>query len=179
MITPAKVGLALAGWRGYAVAAAAAAVLAWTAAWTAQGWRADANTARVEAERLAEREAQTLAIIAAVEAAREEGRRRTAAVEKARDDATKQAAAAAAGAASARVELNGLRARADALARAAVGRNPAAADGSPAGAAAVDLLAYMFGRVSDRAEELASVADRARIAGLTCEKAYDGVRGAL
>jgi hypothetical protein len=43
---------------------------------------------------------------------------------------------------------------------------------------AVDLLAYMLGRVSDRAEELASVADRARIAGLMCEKAYDSVRGA-
>lgn len=51
-------------------------------------------------------------------------------------------------------------------------------DGSPAGAAAVDLLAHMLGRVSVRAEELASIADRARIAGLMCERAYDGVRGA-
>jgi len=62
------------------------------------------------------------------------------------------------------------------LARAAVARDPAAADGSPAGAAAVDLLAYMLGRVSDRAAELASIADRARIAGLTCERAYASVR---
>jgi hypothetical protein len=35
----------------------------------------------------------------------------------------------------------------------------------------------MLGRVSDRAEELAGVADRAHIAGLTCARAYDEVRG--
>ncbi len=57
-----------------------------------------------------------------------------------------------------------------ALTRAAAARAPAAADGSPAGTDAVDLLAYMLGRVSRRAEELAGVADRARIAGLTCER---------
>jgi len=174
MIIAAKVGHALAGWKGYAAVAVAAALLAWTA----QGWRADARAATVEAERSAEREAQTLATIAAVEAAREEGRRRTAAVERVRDDATKQAAAAAADAAGARAERDGLRARANTLARAAVARDPAAADGSPAGAAAVDLLAHMLGRVSVRAEELASIADRARIAGLMCERVYDGVRGA-
>ena len=48
--------------------------------------------------------------------------------------------------------------------------------GGPAGAAAVDLLAHMLGRVSDRAEALAGIADRAGIAGLTCERAYDEVR---
>ncbi|WP_278484139.1 DUF2514 family protein [Achromobacter insolitus] len=113
----------------------------------------------------------------AIEAARDEGRRRTAAMEKARDDAQKQTAAAAADAAGVRVELGRLRARANALAHAAAARDPAAADGSPAGADAVDLLAYMFGRVSDRPAELAGVADRARIAGLTCERAYTAVRG--
>ncbi|HCW17692.1 MAG TPA: DUF2514 domain-containing protein, partial [Achromobacter sp.] len=80
-------------------------------------------------------------------------------------------------AAGARAERDGLRIRANALARAAVSRDPAAADGSPTGAAAIDLLAYMLSRVSDRAEELAGVADRARIAGLTCELTYDEVRG--
>ena len=44
-------------------------------------------------------------------------------------------------------------------------------------ASAVDLLAYMLSRVSGRAEALAGVADRARIAGLTCERAYEAVRG--
>ncbi|WP_276330478.1 DUF2514 family protein [Bordetella avium] len=37
------------------------------------------------------------------------------------------------------------------------------------------LLAYMLGRVSDRAAELAAIADRARVAGLTCERIYDGL----
>ncbi|HCW20068.1 DUF2514 family protein [Achromobacter sp.] len=156
--------------------ALAASVLASCAAWTAQGWRASAVQARSEATHAAERDAQAQATVAAVEAAREEGKRRTAAVEKARDDATKQAAAAVADAAGARAERDGLRYRAYSLARAAIFRDPAAADGSPAGANAVDLLAYMLGRVSDRAEELAAVADRARIAGLTCERAYDAVR---
>ena len=55
--------------------------------------------------------------------------------------------------------------------------DPDAADGSPTGASAVDLLAYMLSRVSGRAEALAGVADRARIAGLTCERAYEAVRG--
>jgi len=61
------------------------------------------------------------------------------------------------------------------LARTAAARDPAAANGSPSGAGAVDLLAYMLRRLSDRAAELAGVADRARIAGLTCERAYDGL----
>ncbi|MGV0121834.1 DUF2514 family protein [Achromobacter xylosoxidans] len=33
----------------------------------------------------------------------------------------------------------------------------------------------MFGRAVDRAEALAGVADRARIAGLTCERIYGGL----
>jgi len=172
-----RLGQVLAGWKGYAAVALAASTLASCAAWTAQGWRASATQARSEATHAAERDAQAQATVAAVEAAREEGKRRTAAMEKARDDATKQAAAAAADAAGARAERDGLRIRANALARAAVSRDPAAADGSPTGAAAIDLLAYMLSRVSDRAEELAGVADRARIAGLTCELTYDEVRG--
>lgn len=168
----------LAGWKGYAAVGLAVAALASTAAWTVQGWRADARAARIEAAWAAERETSALAIVAAVEAAREEERRRTAALEKVRDDATKQAAAAARDAAGARAERDGLRAHANALARTAIARDPAAAGGGPPGASAVDLLAYMLGRVSDRAEELASVADRARIAGLMCERAYDSVRGA-
>ncbi|AZY48754.1 hypothetical protein C0J09_06065 [Bordetella avium] len=33
----------------------------------------------------------------------------------------------------------------------------------------------MLGRVSDRAAELAAIADRARVAGLRCEWIYDGL----
>nr|WP_255508620.1 DUF2514 family protein [Achromobacter sp. ACM02] len=123
-----------------------------------------------------ERDAQSQATVAAVEAARTEERRRTAAMEQARDNAQKKAAVAVADAAGTRVERDRLRARANTLARAAVAEQPALADAGPSGAAAVDLLAYMLGRAIDRAEALAGVADRARIAGLTCERAYDEVR---
>ncbi|TBV16941.1 DUF2514 domain-containing protein [Stutzerimonas kirkiae] len=40
-----------------------------------------------------------------------------------------------------------------------------------------DLLADVLGRADDRAGELAAIADRARAAGLTCERVYDGVSG--
>ncbi|MPT40000.1 MAG: DUF2514 family protein [Achromobacter sp.] len=170
-----KLASALAGWRGYAAVALAGGLILGGAAWTAQEWRWDAKVARVEAARAQERDAQAQATMTAIEAARDEGRRRTAAVEKARDDAKEMAAGAAADAAGARAERDGLRAQANALASSAVARDPAAADGSPAGASAVDLLAYMLGRVSDRATELAGVADRARIAGFTCERAYEGL----
>lgn len=170
-----SVGSALIGWRGYAAAALAGAVIAGGMAWVVQGWRGEADLAAEVAARALERDAQAQATITAVEAARTEGRRRTAAVENARDDFQKLAAAAAADAAGARAERDRMRSRADSLARTAAGRDPALAAGSPAGAAAVDLLAYMLGRAIDRAEAVASVADRARIAGLTCERAYDGL----
>lgn len=171
-----RLASALAGWRGYAAAALAGALVAGAAAWTAQGWRADAKLARVEAAQARQRDEQAQAALAAVEAARTEERRRLAAMENARDDAQKQAAAAAADAAGARTERDRLRARADALARAAVRRDPTSASGGQTGGDAVDLLAYMLGRASDRAAELAEVADRARVAGLTCERIYDSLR---
>lgn len=171
-----KVAGLLLGWRGYATAALAGALLAGGGAWMVRSWWADADEAKAQAGFAKERDAHAQAAVAAIEETRSEERRRTAAVEKARDDATKQAAVAAADAVGARAERDGLRARANTLARAAVARDPAAADGSPTGADAVDLLAHMLGRVSLRAEELASIADRARIAGLTCERAYNEVR---
>ncbi|WP_231689930.1 MULTISPECIES: DUF2514 family protein [Achromobacter] len=166
---------ALVGWKGYAAAAIVGGFAVGAAAWTAQAWRYTAQLAEVRASHAEEQAAQATATAAAIEAVRNEERRRMAAVEIARDDAQKQAAVAAADAAGARDERDRLRARANTLARAAVTRDPALADGSPSGAAAVDLLAYMFGRAVDRAEALAGIADRARIAGLTCERAFDKV----
>ncbi|OAS93049.1 hypothetical protein A6I77_24785 [Achromobacter xylosoxidans] len=165
----------MAGWKGYAVAALVGGVAIGAAAWTAQGWRYTARLADMRAAHAQERDAQAQATVAAVEAVRNEEGRRLAAVENARVDAQKQAAAAADDAAGARAERDSMLARANTLARAAAGRDPAIAIGSPAGTAAVDLLAYMLGRAIDRAEALAAIADRARIAGLTCEMAYDGL----
>lgn len=165
------------GWRGYAAAAAAGALLVGGVAWTAQGWRYRAEIANIERDYATARDEQTQAAIAAVEAARTEERRRTDAVEKQRNEAQKMAAAAAGDAARARAERRGLLERADALVGAAAGLDPTLTDGSPAGVDAVDLLAHMLDRVSNRAAELAEIADRARIAGLTCERSYDQVRG--
>ncbi|MFY1894729.1 DUF2514 family protein [Achromobacter xylosoxidans] len=153
-------------------AAMAGALAAGSATWTAQAWRYTAQLADVRAAHAQERHAQAQATVAAIEAVRNEERRRMAAMEKTRDDAQTLAAAAAADAAGARGERDRLRTRTNALARAAATRDPSLAEGSPAGAAAVDLLAYMLGRAIDRAEALAGIADRARIAGLTCERAY-------
>lgn len=166
-----SLGAALIGWRGYAAAALVGGALVWLV----QGWRYDADIADMLRQHAEERDAQAQATVSAVEAARTEERRRTAAVENARDDAQKLAADAAADAAGARAERDRMRSRADSLARTAAGRDPTIAAGSPAGSAAVDLLAYMLGRSIERAEALAAVADRARIAGLTCERAYDGL----
>lgn len=166
----------LVGWRGHVIAALTGAIVAGAAAWTAQGWRGDAKVARVEAEQALEREGQAQAAVSAIEAVREEERRRTAAAEDARNDAQRIAAAAAADAAGARADSAGLLSRANALVVAATSRDPAVANGGPTGGDAVDLLAYMLGRVSDRAAELAGIADRARIAGLTCERMYDVLR---
>nr|WP_314359024.1 DUF2514 family protein [uncultured Achromobacter sp.] len=169
---------AVAGWKGYATAALASALVVGGAAWTVRGWKADAAEWKMASEHAQERDAQARAALVAVEEVRKEERRQTAAVEKARDDAQEQAAAAAADAAGVRSERDRLRARVSSLAHAAAGRDPAAAERSPAGGDAVDLLAHMFGRLSDRAAELAGIADRARIAGLMCERAYNVVRGA-
>ncbi|MFC0260781.1 hypothetical protein CEY09_30835 [Achromobacter marplatensis] len=169
------VSTALIGWRGYAAALAVGALIAGSGAWKAQSWRFGAEISDLKREYAEAREADSQATLTAIEAVREEERRRSAAVEKARDEAIKQAAAAAADAVGARTERDRLRSRANALASAAVARDPTAADGSPTRAAAVDLLAYMLGRVSNRATELAGIADRARIAGLTCESLHDSL----
>ncbi|OZI56728.1 DUF2514 domain-containing protein [Bordetella genomosp. 4] len=167
---------ALAGWKGYAAVAVVAAILVGPCAWVIQGWRYEARIANIEAAHAQTMNDQAQATVAAVEAARTEERRRTAAVEKARDEAQEKARVAAADADRVHTELGRLRKHANTLARAAVARDPVAADGGPAGTNAVDLLAYMLSRVSDRAAELAKVADRARIAGMMCERAYDAVR---
>lgn len=158
------------------IGALVGAMVAAGAAWTVQGWSKDTVIAAQAARFAIERDRQTQEALAAVEAARTEEKRRIAAVEKARDEAQKLAADAAADADGLRADLDRLRARANTLARAAADRDPAATLGSPAGAAGADLLAYMLGRVSDRAAGLAAIADRARIAGLTCERIYDFIR---
>lgn len=50
--------------------------------------------------------------------------------------------------------------------------DPSIASGSKAGTSGIDLLAYMSGKLIERASELARIADESRNRGLTCEAAY-------
>lgn len=72
------------------------------------------------------------------------------------------------------VGLRGELARLAARARAA-GADPAATGEREAAIAAVPVLAGLFEQCSERRAELARHADAARIAGQTCERAYDAL----
>ncbi len=160
----------LAGWQGYAVAALLAGLAVGAAAWTVQGWRYGAEIVRIERD-------QAQALAAAEQAARNEEARRAAAIEEIQRDAqtavtVAQRDAAAAGAVSERLRAQLARLRADL----AAGDPPATLRG-PTGADALDLLAELFSRADGHAGELAAIADRARAAGLACERSYDAMRG--
>ncbi|MBN3500930.1 DUF2514 family protein [Burkholderia cenocepacia] len=113
------------------------------------------------------------ATLAAVDAARAEEQRRTAAQSEIANDANQQRTTALADAFAARAAAGSLQQRVDQLVAAA--RNPATAAGSPAAGDALDLLADVLGRADQRAGELAEYADRARIAGQQCERDYDAL----
>ncbi|MEC5321180.1 DUF2514 family protein [Brenneria populi subsp. brevivirga] len=61
------------------------------------------------------------------------------------------------------------------LAASETGRISATAAAGAARASTAILLADVLQRADDRAGELAAYADRARVAGLTCERAYDAI----
>ncbi|MCA8035393.1 DUF2514 domain-containing protein [Burkholderia arboris] len=111
--------------------------------------------------------------IAAINAARAEEQRRTAAHQEVANDANQQRTAALADAFAARAAAGSLQQRVDQLVAAA--RHPAASAGSPAAGDALDLLAELFGRADERAGELAKIADERGIAGQQCERSYDAL----
>lgn len=112
----------------------------------------------------------------AVDTARAEEQRRTAAQSEIANDANQQRTAALADAFAARAAAGSLQQRVDQLVAAA--RNPTATTGSPAAGSALDLLADVLGRADQRAGDLAEYADRARIAGQQCERDYDALTAA-
>ncbi|WP_425591458.1 DUF2514 family protein [Brenneria nigrifluens] len=61
------------------------------------------------------------------------------------------------------------------LAASETSRISATASAGAARASTAILLADVLQRADDRAGELAAYADRARVAGLTCERAYDAI----
>lgn len=114
--------------------------------------------------------------IQAVDRARLEEQRRTAAQTEIANAATKDAESARADARSAGDAADRLRLRvADLLAASRSAKDPAATGGSPAAGDPIGVLADVLDSADKRAGVLASYADQARIAGLACERSYDAL----
>ncbi|RQR45603.1 MULTISPECIES: DUF2514 family protein [unclassified Burkholderia] len=104
---------------------------------------------------------------------RDEFRRRLVAQQEIATDAAKERDQARTDAAVADGVANGLRKQVAALV--ADVRHSSSTAGSPAAGDALDLLADLFGRVDERAGELAKIADERGIAGQHCERSYDAL----
>ncbi|KGU65600.1 hypothetical protein Y037_3082 [Burkholderia pseudomallei MSHR983] len=111
----------------------------------------------------------------AVEAARAEEQRRTAAQMEIAKHASKQRDQARADAAAAASAADGLRKQVAVLGTVAC--RPAASVGSAPAVDPIGVLADVLGRIDDRAGELAKVADERGIAGQQCERSYDALMG--
>ncbi|MFR9719079.1 DUF2514 family protein [Aeromonas diversa] len=138
------------------VAGSTAKDLEWSAKWGRQA--AELAATRADAER----------------AARDAERRRQADIERVRQDAEKQIANAERDAVAADAVAVGLREQAERLAKRAsqcASHTGTAQPGDTAGPSAV-VLADLLGRADARAGELARAYDRARAAGMACQRAY-------
>lgn len=158
---------------------ALAVVAAAAGGWLAQGWRQEARIEVLRADHARQVAEQHAAHAAALDAVRAREADIAERVERIAHDAQAAAVAVAADARRADAAGRGLR---DAVAAVAancprVAAPAGAAASSPAAGAPGDLLAELQRRLDDAAGELAAHADRARAAGLACERAYDAVSG--
>ena len=136
---------------------------------TVQGWRYGKQIADI-------RTGQAQAVTKAVTQAREEEQRRIKNLEVIADDTRSKLDAAHADAVASRATAAGLRQQlADYRQRARC--NPTPAGGGTPAEDPLFLLSELLSRADERAGELAEFADRAHIAGRTCEAAYDSLRG--
>ena len=135
---------------------------------TVQGWRYGKQIADI-------RTGQAQAVTKAVTQARSEEKDRITKLEEVANDARTKLEAAHDDAATARNAAVSLRKQlADYRTR--VRSNPAATGGGATAEDPLYLLSVVLTRADDRAGELAEFADRAHIAGRTCEAAYDSLR---
>lgn len=139
------------------------AVLAFLAGWKVNGWRlgegiAQGQVVAVNTVRVIERQQQSVADA--------EGQKGHDELEELRR------AAADAGAAA-----DGLRKQASSLATQLATCNAGTAGERAAREGAAAVLARVLGEMEAEGRAMAEAADRARTAGLTCERVYDGVRG--
>lgn len=135
--------------------------------WQVQDWRYGKQLAGIERD-------NAVAIKDAGNTARNEEQRRQAAVNKEASDAREQNKAAAVDAGTADTTGDRLHVEASQFAATACGDPGAAQRGASATRAAM-VLSDLLQRADKRAGELAAAYDRARIAGLTCERSYDSL----
>ncbi|MGN5081769.1 DUF2514 family protein [Aeromonas sp. 31P] len=144
-----------------------------------EGYRAGEQDERHLWQAKWDRQAAELAAAKArnLELAREEEQRRQNEIEKVRRDAEQDIARAEADAAAANAVAGSLREQARRLASRAsqCAGNPGTAQGGSAAGQSALVLADLLSRADARAGELAAAYDRARAAGLACERAYDAL----
>lgn len=171
----ARAAVAALPWRAIGAALLAAGIFA--AGWAANGWRKDAKFAELISARAQERRDEAYNQVKAVDQARAEEQRRTAAQTEIANAAIENAKTAQAHARVADAARRELLARVTALVNARNGTDDdprAVGGGTSAGDSAV-LLADVLGRADARAGELAEALDASRIAGLACERSYDAL----
>jgi hypothetical protein len=139
-----------------------------TGAWWVRGQSADREAAEL-------REGLAVAREAAVSDALRLRQAQERAVEQVQSDAQRTAAAARRDAAAAADLAGRLREHVIRLAIATAADPPTAASGTATGGSGL-VFADVLGGAEARLRALAGYADQARIAGLTCERAYEAVR---
>ncbi|TFY86705.1 DUF2514 domain-containing protein [Pseudomonas kairouanensis] len=137
--------------------------------WQVQDWRYGKQLADIERD-------QALAITEAGNAAREEEQRRQASVNKEASDAREQNKAAAVDAGTADAAGDRLHVEADKFAASTCPGDSGATQRGASATRAAMVLSDLLQRADKRAGELAAAYDRARIAGLACERSFDSIR---
>lgn len=164
-------------WQGLVLLAAAAAIFTGFSHWRYSAGYGDA--ALVWQKKWAERDAVEAAALARRQGEnRDEEQRRQGEIGAIRDEARQQIEDAHADAEHARTVSRGLHVRAGNLARRLAERETTcdtAASGRGEAAAGAILLADLFRRADERAGAMAAEADRARLRGNACERAYDAL----
>ncbi|QIM49002.1 DUF2514 family protein [Pusillimonas sp. DMV24BSW_D] len=156
---------ALIGWKGYVVAAALAGV----GVWVVQGWRYDAKISRIET-------AQATALANAQAKARQIEQASQAAIEEVAKNADEKIAVATADADAARNSAGRLRTELARLRRASENAVVASSGKSESGIDTIGVLIDVLEGVERNGREVAEYADRLKVAGFACERAYERLR---
>ncbi|TLU69589.1 DUF2514 family protein [Enterobacter sp. MF024] len=158
-------------------------VLAAAVVWGFSNWRYSAGYGDADRhwrKEWAQRDARDATALAQRQSeTRAEEQRRQGEIDAIRKQTSQQLAGVQADADRARAASRGLHDKADKLARQLADRERACGAGTTGGSktetSGAELLAVLFRQADKRARELAAIADQARIRGLACEAAYQGL----